>query len=77
MGRETLRTAVKILTDITENSSSELSPMDIVSKHVTYSVQNLIVILRCGGRKRARGVSSDIKRKKAKRTRVIKRDISS
>ena len=56
--RETLRTGGKILTDITENKSPELSPKDIVSKHVTESVQNLIGSLRAGGRKRARGVSS-------------------
>jgi len=77
VGRETLRTGGKILTDIAENRSPELSPKDIVFKHVTESLQNLIGNLRGGGRKRARGVSSDIKRKKAKRTRVIKRDISS
>ena len=51
---------------------TELSPKDIVSKHVTESVQNLLGNLRGGGRKRAGGVS----RKKAKRAGVIKRDIS-
>jgi hypothetical protein len=49
-------------------------PQGIVSKHVTESVQNLIGILRGGGRKRARGVTSVTK--KAKRVRVIKRVIS-
>jgi hypothetical protein len=62
VGRETLRTGGKILTDIAENRAPELRPKDIVSKHVTESVQNLIGNLRGGGRKRARGVS----RKKAK-----------
>jgi len=71
--RETLRTGGKILTHIAENRSPELSPKDIVSKHVTESVQNLTVNLRGGGRKRTRGVS----RKKAKRAHVIKRDIFS
>ena len=71
VGRETLRTGGKMLTDIAENKSPELSHKDIVSKQVTESVQNLIGNLRGGGRKRA-GVS----RKKAKRARVIKRDIS-
>jgi hypothetical protein len=61
--RETLRTGGKIQTDIAENKSPELSPKDIVSKHVTESVQNLIGNLRGGGRKRNRGVS----RTKAKR----------
>ena len=76
MGRETLCTGGKILTDIAEFKSPELCSKDIVSKHVTESVQNLIGILRGGGRKRAKGVSS-VKRKKAKRARLIKRDIFS
>ena len=73
VSRETLRTGGKILTDIAENKSPELSPKDIVSKHVSESVQNLKGNLRGGGRKRTGGVS----RKKAKRARVIKRDIFS
>ena len=73
VGRETLRTGVKILTDIAENKSPELSPNEIVSKHVNESVQNLIGNLRVGGRNRATGVS----RKKAKGARVIKREIFS
>ena len=72
MGRETLRTGGKILTDIVENMSPELGPKDIVSKHLNESVQNRIGNLRGGGRKRARGVS----RNKATRASVIKRDIS-
>jgi len=56
--RETLGTGGKILTDIAENKSPELSPKDIVSTHVTESVQNIIRNLRGGGRKRARGDSS-------------------
>ena len=76
MGREALRTGGKILTDIAENKSPELSPKDIVSKHVTVSVQNRMGYLRSGGCKRARVVSS-VKWRKAKRARVIKRDIFS
>ena len=58
---------------------TRIDPKDIVSKHVNESVQNLIGILRGDvGRKRARGVSSVTKkRKKAKRARVIIRDIFS
>ena len=48
-----LLTGGKILTDIAENKSPQLSPKDIVSKHVTKSVQILIGNLRGGGRKRA------------------------
>ena len=68
-----MRTGGKILTDIAENKSPELSPKDIVSKHVTESVQNLMGNLRGGGPKQTSGVS----RKKAKRARVIKMDIFS
>ena len=72
VGREILRTGGKILTDIADNKSPELIPKDIVSKHVTESVQNLIGNLRDGGRKRTTGVS----RKKAKRA-LVKKGTSS
>ena len=55
---------------------TRMNPKDIVSKHVTVSVQNLIANLRGGGRKRASGVTSVTKRTNAKRAREIKRDIS-
>ena len=48
--RKTLRTGGKILTDIAENKSSEVSPKDIVSKHVTESVPNLLGNTRGRGR---------------------------
>jgi hypothetical protein len=73
VARETLRTGGKILTDIAENRSPELSHKGIVSKHVTEPVQNLLGNMRGGGRKRVRGVS----RNKSKRAREIKRDIFS
>ena len=69
-----MRTGGENLTDIAEKKSPVLSPKDIVSKHLTVSVQNLIGNRRGGGRKRARGVSSVTKkRKKTKRARVIKK----
>ena len=46
VGRDTLRTGGKNLTEIAENKSSEVNPKDIVSKHVNESVQNLISNLR-------------------------------
>ena len=77
VGRETLRTGGKILTDIAENKSPEVRPRGIVSKHVTESVQNLISNLRGGGSKLARGVTSVTKKSmRSKRARVIKTDIS-
>ena len=55
---------------------SRIEPQEFGVKHVTESVQYLIANLRGGVRKRARGVTSlTTKRKKAKRARVIKRDI--
>jgi len=49
VGRETLRIRRKNLTDIVQNKSQDVSPKDIVSKHMTESVQNLIVNLRSRG----------------------------
>ena len=73
VGRETFRTVGSILTDIAENKSPEVCLNYIVSEHLTESVQNLIGNLRGGGRKLARGdISVTKKRKKAKRTGVIK-----
>jgi len=43
VGRETLRTRVKILTDIADrNPTDTMTAGDIVSKHVTETAQNLI-----------------------------------
>jgi hypothetical protein len=39
VGRETLLTGGKILTDIAKNNSPDISARDIVSKHVTESTQ--------------------------------------
>jgi hypothetical protein len=46
VGRETLRTGGRILTDIAENKSPNGSAGDIVSKHVTESARNLTFIVR-------------------------------
>jgi len=43
--RETLCTEGKIVTDIVENKSPEVSPKNIVSKYVTEPVQTLMVKL--------------------------------
>ena len=40
VGRETLRIGGKILTDIAENKSPEVSPKDIVSKHMTFGAKS-------------------------------------
>ena len=51
-------------------------PKNIVSKHVTESVKNVIGNLCGGGRIRARGVTSVTKKMMVKQDRVIKSDIS-
>jgi len=56
VGRETLPTGVKILTDIAERSpKNTTTARDIVSKHVTESAEKLISKLRGRCRKRASG----------------------
>jgi len=54
VGLETLRTRGIILTDIVENKSPDVSNKNILSKHVTESVQNLIGNLRSRGCKRVK-----------------------
>jgi len=67
VGRETLRTGGKILTDIAERSSTDTTAAgDIVSKHVTDSAQKLISKLRGRGRKRTYGEAVAGGRKKKK-----------
>ena len=51
MGRESLRKEGKIVTDILEKKSLEVSPKKTVPKDVTESVQNVIVYLRVRIRK--------------------------
>ena len=53
MGRETLRTGGKILTDIAK--CDDVSAGDKVSKHVTVTTQKMIIKLRGRGRKRGHG----------------------
>jgi hypothetical protein len=52
VGRETLRTGGKILTDIEVNKSPDISARGIISKHVGETTQNLMGRLRGRGRKR-------------------------
>ena len=63
MGRETLRRGGKILTDIEENMSHDVSRMDIVSKHLIESVQNVKGNLCGGGLMRAIGFTSVTKKR--------------
>ena len=76
VGRETLRTGGKVLQDIAENRSPDVSTRDIVSKHLGEATKNLIGKLRGKGRKRKRQSSrSPSKKRRMKAKFGIKRDI--
>jgi uncharacterized protein with beta-barrel porin domain len=79
VGKEALRTAGNILTDIAANTSPDVSARDIISQHVTASTQNLAQKLRGGGQKSKRKAASGSirKTKKAKKAKLTKRDIFS
>ena len=79
VGRETMRTGGKILSDLADNTSTGVKPRHIIAKHVSDSAQNLIQKLRGKGRKRAatlkaRGIPPE-KKKKKKAGKTTKRDI--
>jgi hypothetical protein len=73
VSRETLRTGGKILANMAENTSPDVSAKNIVSKHVSESAQNLMGKLRGCGRKRPAAKSK--KRKNMKPSKRIKIDI--
>jgi hypothetical protein len=75
VGRETFRTGGKILADMAENTSPDVSTKDIESKHVSESAKNLIVKLRDRCRKRLTAKSK--KQENKKPTTRIKREIFS
>jgi hypothetical protein len=78
IGKETLRTGGKILTDIVENQSPDVTTRDIISKNLSESTQNLIGKLRGRGRKRKRTTGkSKTKKRKPQNAKRIKRDIFS
>jgi len=76
VGREALRTGGKVMTDIATNPGQT---GDILSKHVTETMQNIIKKLRGGGaRKRKRACSRKPSQRKhnAKRAKITKRKSS-
>ncbi len=75
VGRETLRTGGKILSDIDDNTSSGVKPRHIIAKHVSDSAQNPSQKLRGKGRKRA-ALKSRGKPPKMKKPQTSKGNIS-
>jgi hypothetical protein len=62
-------TGGKILTDIAENQSPDVSMQDIISKNLSESAQNLFTLLQGRGRKRKRKGTTTSKAKKASKKR--------
>ena len=73
VGRETLRTGARILSDLADNMAGDVEPRPIIPKHVGDSEQILIQKLRCNGRKRtATPKSRGLPTKKKARTKATK-----
>jgi hypothetical protein len=62
-----MRTGGKILTDIPENHSPDVTTQDIISKHLSESAQNLFTRLQGRGRKRKRVTTSRAKASKKRK----------
>ncbi len=79
VGRETLRTGGRILSDLADNTAGDVKPRHIIAKHVSDSAQTLIQKLRGKGRKRpaaprSRGLPPK-KKARPKVAKTTKRDI--
>jgi hypothetical protein len=61
-----MRTGGKILTDIAENQSPDITTHDIISKNVSESAQNLIGSLRGRGRKHTKPTTTTSKARASK-----------
>ena len=79
VGRETLRTCGRILSDLADDTVGDVKPRHIISKHVGDSAQTLIQKLRGKGlkspaRPRSRGLPPK-KKARPKAAKTTKRDI--
>jgi hypothetical protein len=77
LGRESLRTGGRILTDMADRSPG-VSSHDIITKHIGETTQNLIGKLRGKGRKRKSSATPKRKKQGPKRKKIktpTKRDI--
>ena len=78
VGRETLRTDCRILSDLADNKAVDVRPRHIIAEHVSDSAGTLILKLRGMGRKRSAALKlRDLPPKKArtKAAKTTKRNI--
>jgi len=68
LGKEAMRTGGRILSDIADNTSADISTRDIVTKHFGQATQNLIGKLSGGGRKRKRTTSASPRKRSRRAT---------
>jgi hypothetical protein len=73
--QEALRAGGNILTDIAENKSPDVSALDMVSRNMTASSQNLVQKLRGGGKRKRKAASGSIR--KTIKAKITKWDIFS
>ena len=69
LGRESVRTGGKILADLAQNNNSDVTPRDIVSKHLSESVGK---VLSGRGRKRKRNATTTTARSVIRKTATTK-----
>ena len=82
LGRESVRTGGNILADLAQNTNTDVTPRDIVSKHLSETVGNVLSGRGRKGKRNATTTARSIrktttKRKKKKAQRAVKRDIFS
>ena len=58
MGRKTIRTRGRILSNLANNTAGDVKPRLIIAKYVSYSAQTLIQKLREKGLKRSAALKS-------------------
>ena len=70
LGRESVRTGGKILADLAQNTNSDVTPRNIVSKHLSESIGK---VLSGRGRKRKRRATTDTAQSVRKTTKTKKK----
>ena len=73
IGNEAMRTGSRMLSDIADNTSTDITARDIMTKHLSALPQNILSNLRGSGRKRKRSVSVKPRKRAKRRKRAKKR----